>query len=67
LRKWRTAADDAASIQAARAVRAETVISRLRVWTTSEVVTARNSFGDGYREAIRDVRDILAALNGGER
>lgn len=34
-------------------------LQRVREWTSSKPVTARNEFGDGYREALRDVRDLL--------
>lgn len=34
-------------------------LDRIREWVTSDVVTARTGFGDGYREAQRDIRDLL--------
>ncbi|MGW6531422.1 hypothetical protein [Streptomyces venezuelae] len=36
------------------------VLDRVREWVTSDVVTATNEFGNGYREAQRDIRDLLA-------
>lgn len=40
---------------------AEERLTRVRQWVTSDVVTARSEFGNGYREAQRDIRDLLAA------
>jgi hypothetical protein len=34
-------------------------LGRVREWVTSDVVTATNEFGNGYREAQRDIRDLL--------
>ncbi|MGW9058875.1 hypothetical protein [Streptomyces sp. NPDC055733] len=34
-------------------------LQRVREWVTSDVVTARSEFGNGYREAQRDIRDLL--------
>jgi hypothetical protein len=34
-------------------------LGRIREWVTSDVVTARNEFGSGYREALRDILDLL--------
>lgn len=48
--------------QADRAQQAEATIGRVQKWVTSDVVTARTPFGDGYREAMRDVRDLLTPL-----
>jgi hypothetical protein len=42
-----------------RVEQAEARLSRIREWVTSNVVTARNEFGSGYREAQRDIRDLL--------
>jgi predicted nucleic acid-binding protein len=39
---------------------AEERLARVTEWVTSDVVTARNEFGNGYREAQRDIRDLLA-------
>jgi hypothetical protein len=38
---------------------AEERLARVCEWVTSDVVTARTGFGDGYREAQRDIRDLL--------
>ncbi|MGW1015621.1 hypothetical protein [Streptomyces niveus] len=38
---------------------AETRLALARAWLESEVVTGRNEFGSGYREAQRDIRDLL--------
>lgn len=38
---------------------ARALIKRLTDWSTSDVVTAKSSFGDGYREAMRDIRDLI--------
>ncbi len=47
--------------QAAHTTRgAEEHLARVHEWVTSDVVTARNEFGNGYREAQRDIRDLLA-------
>lgn len=35
------------------------LIARVREWVTSDVVTARSEFGDGYRAAQRDIRDLI--------
>jgi chromosome segregation ATPase len=35
------------------------VLDRAREWVNSEVVTAVNEFGNGYREAQRDIHDLL--------
>lgn len=35
-------------------------VKRVREWADSDVVTAGNEFGNGYREALRDVRDLLS-------
>ncbi len=37
----------------------EARLARVREWVTSDVVTARNEFGNGYREAQRDIRDLI--------
>lgn len=42
-----------------RVEQAEAVTARVREWVTSDVVTARSEFGNGYREAQRDIRDLL--------
>lgn len=34
-------------------------LGRVREWVTSDVVTATSEFGNGYREAQRDIRDLL--------
>lgn len=34
-------------------------LTRVREWATSDVVTARNGFGSGYREAQRDILDLI--------
>ncbi|GGW99002.1 hypothetical protein [Streptomyces chartreusis] len=44
---------------AAQAGRDQAALVRVREWVTSDVVTARSGFGDGYREAQRDMRDLL--------
>jgi hypothetical protein len=36
-------------------------LARVREWVNSDVVTARNEFGNGYREAQRDIRDLLGS------
>lgn len=35
-------------------------IASVQGWVASDVVTARNEFGNGYREAMRDVCDLLS-------
>lgn len=35
-------------------------VARVEAWVTGDVVTARGEFGQGYREAMRDVRDLLS-------
>jgi hypothetical protein len=35
------------------------LVARILVWVETDVVTARNEFGDGYREAQRDIRDLI--------
>lgn len=37
----------------------EPTLARVRAWVTSDVVTARTEFGTGYREAQRDIRDLI--------
>lgn len=44
---------------AEQAGRDQAVLARVGEWVTSDVVTARNEFGNGYREAQRDIRDLL--------
>jgi hypothetical protein len=34
-------------------------LARIEEWANSDVVTAKSSFGDGYREAMRDIRDLI--------
>jgi hypothetical protein len=34
-------------------------LQRAREWVNSEPVTAATEFGNGYREALRDLRDIV--------
>ncbi|MFD5031683.1 DNA-binding protein [Streptomyces sp. NPDC058405] len=38
---------------------ARATTQRVCEWVTSDVVTARSEFGNGYREAQRDIRDIV--------
>lgn len=38
---------------------ARAAVERVREWANGDVVTGRNEFGNGYREAMRDVRDLL--------
>jgi hypothetical protein len=38
---------------------AEERLSRVHEWVTSEVVTAQTEFGNGYRAAQRDIRDLI--------
>lgn len=38
---------------------AEAAVARVREWIASEPVDARNEFGNGYREALRDIGDLL--------
>lgn len=45
---WRTAAQQH-----------EATVERVRAWIDTDPVTGRNEFGNGYREALRDVRAIL--------
>lgn len=60
-------ADDVAAVPAAEEQpenetpegRDHAVLARVSEWVTSEVVTARSEFGNGYREAQRDIRDLL--------
>lgn len=42
-----------------RVEQAEARLDKVRDWVTGDVVTARNEFGNGYREAQRDIRDLL--------
>lgn len=42
-------------------------VARIREWAESDVVTASTSFGDGYREALRDIRDMLPRPDGDEQ
>lgn len=42
-----------------RATPAEAAVNRVRSWIAGEPVTARSGFGDGYREALRDVLDVI--------
>jgi len=37
----------------------EARLARIREWVTSDVVTALTEFGNGYREAQRDIRDLI--------
>ena len=37
----------------------ETRLAKVERWVTSEVVTAKTEFGDGYRAALRDIRDVI--------
>lgn len=46
----------------AKAKAAETTVDRVAQWTRDDVVTAATSFGDGYRECQRDIRDLLPAV-----
>lgn len=39
--------------------RLDAKIARVDEWANSDVVTAKSSFADGYRECQRDVRDVL--------
>lgn len=41
----------------------EASIGRARKWIAGEPVTARSSFGEGYREALRDISDLLTAAD----
>lgn len=43
--------------------RARALTARINEWANGDVVTAKSSFGDGYREAMRDIRDLI---KGGE-
>ncbi|MFD3516270.1 hypothetical protein [Streptomyces sp. NPDC058657] len=52
-------ADAVLAVLPAGADRATAVLARVRSWMTSDVVTARSEFGEGYREAQRDIRDLL--------
>ncbi|MEV3996706.1 hypothetical protein AB0K62_13650 [Streptomyces halstedii] len=38
---------------------ADTTLARVREWVTSDVVTAVSEFGNGYREAQRDIHDLI--------
>lgn len=38
---------------------AQARLDKVQRWVASDVVTARTSFGDGYREAQRDISDLL--------
>jgi hypothetical protein len=38
-------------------------LARISEWANGDAVMAKSSFGDGYREAMRDIRDLV---NGGE-
>ncbi|WP_028814449.1 hypothetical protein [Streptomyces flavidovirens] len=46
-----------------RADRAEAAIDRVRAWIAGDPVTARSEFGNGYREALRDIRAALAHVH----
>ncbi|MFD8469052.1 hypothetical protein ACFV10_28590 [Streptomyces cyaneofuscatus] len=54
----RLADDAAAGVQPPTTSEADT-LARVSEWVTSDVVTATSGFGDGYREAQRDIRDII--------
>lgn len=38
---------------------AEEALARVRKWIAGEPVTGRSEFGNGYREALRDITDLL--------
>lgn len=44
---------------AAQAGRDQAALAKVRGWVASDVVTAVSGFGDGYREAQRDIRDLI--------
>lgn len=37
----------------------EAALERVRIWIEGEPVTARSEFGSGYREALRDIGDVI--------
>ena len=39
--------------------RAGEAVNRIRDWIAGQPVTAANEFGNGYREALRDIHDLL--------
>lgn len=41
--------------------RAAQALNRVRAWIAGEPVAARSEFGRGYREALRDIADVIAA------
>lgn len=45
--------------QRERAEAAEAVLGRVREWIADQPVTAATPFGDGYREALRDIGDLI--------
>lgn len=45
---------------------ANVVLSRVGEWLEGEPVTGRNEFGQGYREAMGDLRDLLDGLPVGD-
>lgn len=59
VRFTRQVSDLRAELEQARATTA-----RVAEWVTSEVVTAISEFGTGYREAQRDIRDLLTGKPG---
>lgn len=42
-----------------RATTAQTRVTAVQSWIDGEPVTAPNDFGNGYREALRDITDVL--------
>ncbi|MGV9562164.1 hypothetical protein [Streptomyces sp. NPDC003480] len=40
-------------------------VTRIRAWIASEPVTADTGFGDGYREALRDIQVLIGPVHEG--
>jgi hypothetical protein len=51
--------DDALDVLYERLAVTQIALDRIGEWANGDVVTARNEFGNGYREAMRDIRDLL--------
>lgn len=45
--------------QPAEAQATDEALARVRSWIASQPVTARSEFGNGYREALRDITDVI--------
>jgi hypothetical protein len=45
--------------QPAEAQATNEAVARVQAWIASDPVTARSEFGNGYREALRDITDVI--------